>query len=312
MTVGDPVLVTGAAGFAGRHLVERLARAGLDVTAWSHRGGHAPPHGVQARWMAVDLLDRAGVADALAASRPSVIFHCAGIAQAGGAWSRIAATFEINARGTAHLLAGVERHVPAARVVVVSSGLVYRPRPEPLDEDAPLGPAGPYAVSKLAQDALGRDAAGGGLDVVIARPFNHIGPGQSADFVAGSVARQIALAERGEQPRELKVGNLSALRDFTDVRDVVRAYELMAASGRRGDCYNVCSGRGVAIADLVHGLVARARVPIEVVTDPSRFRPIDVPVAVGTAAKLSAATGWRPEHPLDSTLDDLLDWWRRQ
>jgi GDP-4-dehydro-6-deoxy-D-mannose reductase len=306
------VLVTGAAGFAGSHLVERLVAGGADVVAWAHRGGQAAPPGAGARWEAVDLLDRDATAMALSDARPEIVYHCAGVAQSGGAPSRIAPTLEVNVRGTGHLLAAVERHAPAARVVVTSSALVYRPAGGPLVETSPVGPAGPYALSKLAQDALARHAAARGLDVVVARPFNHLGPRQSPDFVASSVARQIARAERGEGPPDLQVGNLSAIRDFTDVRDVVRAYEALAAHGAAGDCYNVCSGRGVAIQDLVDGLVARARRPIRVVTDPARFRPVDVPVVVGSAGKLTALCGWQPQIPLDRTLDDLLEWWRQR
>lgn len=305
------VLVTGAAGFAGSHLVERLVSGGADVVAWAHRGGHAPPAGVDARWEPVDILDRDAVARAIAAARPAVVHHCAGVAQSGGATSRIAPTLEVNVRGTAHLLAAIERHAADARVIVASSALVYRPSPDPLAETSPIGPAGPYAVSKLAQDTLARCAAPA-LDVVVARPFNHIGPRQSPDFVASSVARQIALAERGAGPAELQVGNLSAVRDFTDVRDVVRAYEALAAHGAAGECYNVCSGRGVAIQDLVDGLVARSRIPIRVVSDPARFRPVDVPVVVGSAARLAALCGWQADIPLDRTLDDLLAWWRQR
>ena len=303
------VLVTGAAGFAGSHLVERLATTGVSLTAWSHR---TPPHPTlnAVTWRAVDVLDREGVDRALSAARPTVVYHCAGVAQSGSAWSRIGATFEVNVRGTAQPSGRRGAPCAGARVVVTSSALVYKHAAEPLREDSPLGPAGPYAVSKLAQDTLARRAAGRGLDVVVARPFNHIGPRQSADFVASSVARQVALIERGEMPPVLQVGNLSAQRDFTDVRDVVRAYVGMAERAARGDCFNVCSGRAVPIHDLVHGLVARSRMPIQVVVDPARFRPVDVPVVVGSADKLRRATGWTPEVPLDRTLDDLLDWWR--
>jgi GDP-4-dehydro-6-deoxy-D-mannose reductase len=303
------VLVTGAAGFAGSHLVERLATTGVSLTAWAHR---TPPHPTvnTVTWQAVDVLDREGVDRALSAARPTVVYHCAGVAQSGSAWSRIGTTFEVNVRGTSNVLAAVERHAPGARVVVTSSALVYKHAAEPLREDSPLEPAGPYAVSKLAQDTLARRAAGRGLDVVVARPFNHIGPRQTADFVASSVARQVALIERGAMPPVLHVGNLSARRDFTDVRDVVRAYIGMAERAARGDCFNVCSGCAVPIQELVHGLVTRSRVPIQVVVDPARFHPVDVPVLVGSADKLRRATGWTPEVPLDRTLDDLLDWWR--
>lgn len=304
------VLVTGAAGFAGSHLVDALSAGGAVVTAWSHRSGQAPPTQSPATWRAVDLLDREAVAVAVERDRPSAIYHCAGVAQSNSAWNRIGVTFEVNVRGTANLLAAVERHSRVTRVVVTSSALVYKAAAEPLREDSPIGPAGPYAVSKLAQDTLAARAADRGLDVVVARPFNHIGPRQSADFVASSVARQVALIERGEMAPVLEVGNLGAKRDFTDVRDVVRAYVGMAARAARAECFNVCSGRAVAIHDLVHGLVARSRVPIQVVVDPLRVRPIDVPVVVGSADKLQRAIGWTAEIPLDRTLDDLLEWWR--
>ena len=307
--VATSVLVTGAAGFAGSHLVDALSAGGASVIAWSHRHG-PPPTPSPTTWQAVDLLDRDAVARAIAHHRPSVVYHCAGVAQSNSAVDRIGATFEVNARGTAHLLAAVERHAPDARVVVTSSAFVYAPSLDALHEDSPIGPAGPYAVSKLAQDTLAARAAERGLNVVVARPFNHIGPRQSADFVASSVARQVARIERGVMPPVLHVGNLSAKRDFTDVRDVVNAYVGMAERGARGNCFNVCSGRAVAIHDLVHGLVARSRVPIDVVVDPARVRPIDVPVVVGSAERLQRATGWHAATPLDTTLDDLLEWWR--
>lgn len=302
-------LVTGAAGFAGSHLLECLASSGVAVSAWARRES-ARPADSPATWHVVDVLDRQAVDRALASITPSVVYHCAGMAQSGLASNRIGATLEVNLRGTSNLLAAVERHHPSARVIVTSSALVYRHAAEPLGEESPIGPSGPYAVSKLAQDTLALRAAERGLDVVVARPFNHIGPRQSADFVASSVARQVALIERGRLATELKVGNLSAQRDFTDVRDVVRAYVAMAAHARRGDCFNVCSGRAVPIHDLVHGLVGRSRVPIQVVVDPGRVRPVDVPIVLGSAETLRRATGWVPQIPLDQTLDDLLEWWR--
>ena len=304
------ILVTGAAGFAGGHLLDALAPAGGDLTAWARRppGGAAVPG---CRWDAVDLLDRDAVLRAMTAARPDVVYHCAGVAQAGGAWDRIGQTLETNVVGTANLLAAIRRAAPGARVIVTGSALVYSPTTAILRESSPLGPAGPYAVSKLAQEMLALRAAED-LDVVVARPFNHIGPRQSPAFVASSVARQLALAEAGRTPPELLVGNLEARRDLTDVRDTVRAYVALAGRGRRGEVYNVCTGRAVVIRDLVQGLAARTRVPVAIVHDPARYRPVDVPVVVGSAERLAAETGWQPAVPLDRTLDDLLEWWRQQ
>ena len=303
------VLVTGAAGFAGSHLVDLLVASGDDVVAWSHRGGRAPAPSQEAQWNAVDLLDGPAVEHAISHLRPSVVYHCAGRAATGGAWAQVGPTFAVNVKGTLNLLAALERHAPAARVVVTSSALVYQRSDAPIDEGSPLGPEGPYAVSKFAQDRLAA-CFSGRLHVVVARPFNHIGPRQTADFLASAVARQVAEIERGGRPPEVHVGNLSAKRDFTDVRDVVAAYRDLAAFGERGEVYNVCSGRAVAAQDIVEGLVARARVPVAVVTDPARFRPVDVPVVVGSAARLHSLSGWVPRIGLPQTLDDLLDWWR--
>ncbi|HEX7086465.1 MAG TPA: SDR family NAD(P)-dependent oxidoreductase [Vicinamibacterales bacterium] len=304
------ILVTGAAGFAGSHLVDALARTGAEVIAWARRAERLPDTDIHMQ--AVDLLDRRAVAEAMAAARPDVVYHCAGAAQSGSAWDRIGTTLETNVMGTAHLLEALRASAPRARVVVTGSALVYRPTSELLTEASAIGPVGPYAVSKLAQEMLALRAAADDLDVVVARSFNHIGPRQSPAFVASSVARQLALIEAGQSPPELLVGNLDASRDLTDVRDTVRAYIGLAAKGRRGEVYNVCSGRAVLIRDLVEALVQRTRVPVALVRDPARYRPVDVPVVVGSHARLSAETGWKPEIPLDRTLDDILDWWRRR
>ena len=307
------VLVTGASGFAGSHLLDLLATTDARLVAWSHRGGHHKPKDAPGDWRAVDVLDPRNVDRAIAAASPDVVYHLAGDAQSGGSWDRLGATFAVNVRGTHHLLAAIARRAPSARVVVTGSALVYKPDDRPIAEESELKPASPYAVSKLAQETLAfRAAALDGVDLVVARPFNHVGPRQSPAFIAASVARQLAIIEAGRAEPQLRVGNLEAERDLTDVRDTVRAYHAMAERGRRGTAYNVCKGEGLLMRTLVQALVDRTRVPVEIVVDPARFRPVDVPRLVGANARLYAETGWSPTIPLDRTLDDLLDYWRHR
>jgi GDP-4-dehydro-6-deoxy-D-mannose reductase len=256
----------------------------------------------------VDLTDLARVSDHLARTQPEVVYHLAGWADVGRSWSYPVETFRANAEGTLHvLLAAVSAGV--RRVVVIASADLYGVVGEeelPLTELSPLRPTSPYAASKAAAESLAVQAhLGHGLETIRVRPFNHLGPGQSEHFVAPALAARIARAERaggGAVP----VGNLSARRDFTDVRDVVRAYRALALEGAPGDVYNVCSGADLAIQQIADELVAMATVPLELRTDPELMRPLDLPVLRGDAGKLAAATGWKPEIPLQQTLSDLL------
>ena len=308
-------LITGAAGFAGTHLLDLLtdSRADSDppIVGWYRPGGTRPARGSAVKWEAVDMLDRSSVIDAIARLRPAVVYHCAGAAHVGQAWERTEATFAINVRGTHHLLDGLGRAGAETRVLVPSSALVYRPASEALTEDHPLIPTSPYGVSKLAQELLGSHAASG-VHVVIARAFNHFGPRQDPAFSTSGFARQIAAIEAGLQPPEIAVGNLDARRDLTDVRDTVRAYRAIAERGLAGRAYNVCSGHAVAIGEVLDILVARARVPIRVHVDPARLRPHDVPLLLGDPSRLRTELGWTPTVPLEQTLDDILQYWRRE
>jgi len=199
------------------------------------------------------------------------------------------------------------------RVLVTSSAAVYAASEQPISEDHTLAPASPYALSKLAQEELARRAASeDGLDIVIARAFNHTGPRQTAAFVAPGIARQIALIETGTCEPIIRVGNIAAKRDITDVRDVVRAYAALMTSGVSGMVYNVASGTARSIRSLLDELIARSKVPVQVETEPARMRPNDVPVLVGDSSRLERATGWRPTISFDRMLDDLLAYWRQQ
>ena len=290
-------LVTGALGFVGRHLVHHLEASGDDVIPLDHRGPHP-----------VDITDPDAVREAIVAARPEAVYHLAGWAEVGSSWSDPVGALRLNAEGTLHVLeacraAGVER------VLSVSSAEVYglvRAEDLPLREDAPQRPLNPYAASKVAADALALQAfLGHGLGVLRVRPFNHIGPGQSEQFVAPAIAARIARAERDGRD-EIPVGNLTPRRDLTDVRDVARAYRLLVERGEPGEVYNVCSGRDLAVRELAERLVALADRPLVLVPDPSLQRPVDLPVLRGDCSKLRATTGWEPTTPIEQTLADLL------
>jgi GDP-4-dehydro-6-deoxy-D-mannose reductase len=308
--MGRATLVTGAAGFAGSHLLDLLSAGRVPhVVAW-HRPGGAPPRPVAGvTWQGVDLLDKASVARAIAEVRPSAVYHCAGAAHVGRSWNTTESTFAVNVRGTHHLVESLRDSAADARVLIPSSALVYAPVGEPLGEDRPLQPDSPYGLSKLAQELVGTGNPDG-PPVCIARPFNHFGPRQDPWFVTSGFARRIADIEAGRWKAELAVGNLDAQRDLTDVRDTVRAYRLILEQGVPGRPYNVCAGQAVSIRAVLDMLLARARVPIRVVVDPTRYRPNDQPLVLGDPTRIRRELGWIPVIPLSQTLDDLLEYWR--
>lgn len=301
-------LVTGGAGFAGSHLIARLLEDHDAVHAWCRPGGTPPRPDPRVHWRAVDLLDRDAVVQAIADGRPATVYHCGGIADVHASWTRPAHALAVNTLGTGHLLEAVRRARLECRVLVAGSALVYRPSAGALAESSPLGPASPYGLSKLAQEMMAR--RGEHARALVARAFNHAGPGQSDAYVTSSFARQIAEAEAGRREPVLRVGNLEGRRDITDVRDIVRAYVRLAARGRVGRAYNVCCGRAYRVQDLLDMLIGMARVPMRVERDPSRMRPSDNPVVLGDPGRIRADTGWTPRIPIDTTLADLLAYWR--
>ncbi|MGQ0616755.1 MAG: GDP-mannose 4,6-dehydratase [Acidimicrobiia bacterium] len=293
-------LVTGAGGFVGRHLVEHLVAAGDTVV-----GSDRAPAGDH---LALDVTDAGQVDEAIGAVQPDAVYHLAGWSDVGGSWDAPREVLRANVEGTHNVLLACALH-GVGRVLSVSSADIYGAVTEaelPVTEVAPLRPVSPYAVSKVAADFLGLQAfLGHGLDVVRARSFNHLGPGQSNRFVAAALAERVARAERAGGG-EIPVGNLSARRDVTDVRDVVRAYRLLVENGVGGEAYNVCSGRAVAVQELAERLVGLAGTPLRLRAEPSLLRPVDVPVLQGDPGKLRAVTGWSPRVPLATTLADLL------
>ncbi len=289
--------ITGGAGFVGHWLADHLLDSGDEVVA------------VDAE---VDVTEPAAVRASMTKVSPEVVYHLAGLAHVGRSWEDPALTFKVNALGTLNVLEAAAACLEPPRVVIVSSAEVYGAAGgEPLTESAPLRPVSPYASSKVAAEFLGLQAfLGRGLPVVVVRPFNHVGPGQAPDFVVSALARRLVEAERAGV-NKVAVGNLEAVRDFTDVRDVVRAYRLLAVGGEPGEVYNVASGRGLKVGEVAERLIAIAGGPVELVRDESLYRPVDVPIFLGDASKLVAATGWSPAVPLEETLADVISFWRR-
>jgi GDP-4-dehydro-6-deoxy-D-mannose reductase len=311
-------LITGIAGFAGSHLAEYLVRhTDCAVAGVIHRQEGRIAHlRDNVALYRVDLRDEAAVAELIAEVRPNLVFHLAAQSFVPISWQHPWTTFEQNVHGQVNVLQAVAQQKLDARILVVGSNEEYgliRPQDLPVDEETPLRPISPYGVSKVAQDLMGwqyyRSYA---MSVVRVRPFNHIGPRQGDRFVAPAFARQIAEAEAGLRAPVLSVGNLSAVRDFTDVRDVVRAYWLALTSGAPGEVYNIGSGQGRSIEALLEELLKQSSVAFTIERDPTRIRPSDVPSSVCDASRLRAAAGWQPEITFEQSLRDVLNDWRER
>ena len=309
------LLITGATGFVGTH----LRRYVLEETDWQITGTAFPDRPPESchpreRCVALDARDGDRVRALLRELRPDAILHLAAQSHVPTAYDDPWGTLENNIQGQLNLLEACVALDLKPRFVAVGSGEEYGRATEdelPLRETHPLRPENPYSVSKVAQDVLGYQYFRSyELPVVRVRPFNHVGPGQSERFVLSAFASQVARIEAGRQAPVLRVGNLSPARDFTDVRDVVRAYHLLLLDGEPGEVYNISSGQARTIRSLVDQLLALAEVEIVVETDPERYRPADVPVIYGSADKLQAATGWQPEIPFEQTVTDVLEEWR--
>jgi len=305
-------LVTGIDGFAGRHLAA-LLRARDDELHGTMRAADraAALAGLGATSLRpLDVRDGDAVAAAVAAVTPDVVFHLAGRTFVPAAAADPAGVFAVNALGTLHVLAATARHAPQARVVVVGSADAYGDVPaaaQPIVESQALRPLSAYGASKAAADVLaGQWADGMGLDVVRVRSFNHVGPGQDSRFVCADFARQLVEIAQGRRPPRIEVGDLDPVRDFSDVRDVVAAYVAVAERGGRGAVYNVCSGVGRTIRSLLDDLIAAVGVQVAIVPAPERRRPTQVARLVGSAAALTATTGWRPRIPWERTIADVV------
>jgi GDP-4-dehydro-6-deoxy-D-mannose reductase len=310
--VARKALVTGAFGFAGRHLLAELeTQTDWELIGLARRAG---PASGRTHTLVCDLRDAGLVRRVIHRRRPDIIFHLAAQSYVPQALAAPAETIINNITGQINLLEACRSAGIDPVILIVGSAEQYghvHPDETPVSEDQPFRPVNPYAVSKIAQDMLGLQyVLSYGMRIIRTRPFNHFGPGQADRFVLSTFARQIAEAELGRIEPVVLTGNLDARRDFLDVRDVVRAYRLLVDLGEPGEVYNIASGIAYRIGDLLDQLIRAASCAIEIRQDPARTRPSDVPVMCGDASRLRAATGWEPLIPIERSLEDTIDSWR--
>ncbi len=312
-------LITGAAGFAAGHLAELLLAGGWEVGGLDRPdAGREKNSRILGRmeYFPADLRDYGPVRRAVAAFRPSVVFHLGAVAFLPHARKDPSLISDVNVKGTLHVIRSCLESSPPPRLVLISSAEVYgrsASTPRPLTERTPLLPANIYAWSKVcAEEAAFLYHRTAGLDAVICRPFNHIGPRQSRLFVSSDIARQLVRAGTGKGEAAVAIGSLDSARDFTDVRDIVRGYLLAAERGEAGRIYNLCSGRAVPIREILGILVEKSGLSVEIRREEERLRPGEVESVCGDPSAFTALTGWRPEIPLERSLEDVLEYWRER
>jgi GDP-4-dehydro-6-deoxy-D-mannose reductase len=307
-------LIVGGSGFVGKHLAEYLNEAGWSVAMSTLSSEDAAEENSVYR---LDVLDQENISALLQKLRPDVIFHLAAQSSVGLSWKKPSLTIDVNIKGAVNLLEAI-REVSdyQPRVLLVGSGEEYGhvlPEEVPVSEETKVRPGNIYAATKVAQNLLGSIYAKAyGMQIVMVRAFNHIGAGQQPTFVVADFCKQVAEAEAGLRKPVIQVGNLSAKRDFTDVRDVVRAYALLAEKGKVGETYNVGSGHAIEINELLAQILALSEVNIQVEVAAERLRPVDVPLIEANIEKIKTDTGWYPVLSLRETLNWTLQYWRRQ
>ncbi len=313
------VLITGITGFAGSHLIELLLKKKLEVYGlcrWRSRTENIEHLNSRIHLIEGDLLDLTSLQKVIMDVRPDYVFHLAAQSFVPASWTSPAVTLEINVIGSCNLFEAIRAAKIDPIVQIACSSEEYgwvNPNETPIKETNPLRPLSPYGVSKIAMDYLGYQYFKSyGIKIIRTRAFNHTGPRRGEVFVCSSFAKQIVEIEKGIKKPILYVGNLEAVRDFTDVRDMVRGYWLAVLKGKPGEIYNIASGKGVKISKVLAMLLGMSKVKITVKQDPSRMRPSDVPILLGDSTRFRKATGWKPEIKLEKTLKDILNYWRKQ
>jgi GDP-4-dehydro-6-deoxy-D-mannose reductase len=305
------VLITGGTGFVGPHLIQFLKSRSSTVAVIASGDKFARAAGVD--YCEVDIRRADEVRSVVRNVRPAHIYHLAGVSAVDVSWSDPRLTFEVNVLGALNVFEAAMNLPSPPRILNVSTSQVYASSATILTENSRLDPDNPYAASKAMAELLRvqyRKSAGGGI--ITARSFNHTGPGQMPNFVLPSMAKQFAEMEAGLRPPKLTVGNIEVMRDFTDVRDVVAAYFALLEKGRTGEVYNVCSGSAVRLSDVIAKFEAISGMAIQIDVDPQRLRSNEIPAVFGDATKIRTETGWNPEIPLETTLRDLLNYWREK
>jgi GDP-4-dehydro-6-deoxy-D-mannose reductase len=303
------ILITGGTGFVGAHLVRLLRLSAAQISILASTEAPSGEYGVE--YYRVEIRNPERVREIVRKLNPDHIYHLAGISNVDAAWKQPLQSYEVNVFGAHNLFDAAMNAPHPPRILNVSTSQVYAPSSRILTETSPMGPDNPYAASKAMAELLApqyRGCAAGG--VITVRSFNHTGPGQSPHYVLPSIAKQFAEIELGLRPPRLSLGNLEVKRDFTDVRDVVKAYAMVLERGRIGEVYNVCSRTAVAVSEIVRVFQAISGIVVTIDRDPSRVRTKDATAVCGDPTKIHADTGWQPEIPLQKTIQDLLDYWR--
>jgi GDP-4-dehydro-6-deoxy-D-mannose reductase len=305
------VLVTGSNGFVGQHLVRELAENGITVIGvGGHQGSKEKSSHVES-YLELDLTDPEQATQIDFRGVDGVV-HLAGLAAVGASFDDPMLYMTTNVGIEVNLFEAALAQKASPRFLIISSGSLYDSKaPLPLNEESPVEPSSPYAVSKIGQEQMAHYYHGRGFESIIARPFNHIGPGQGPGFIVPDLALQVIAAEQGKS-QDIMVGNLDAQRDYTDVRDIVRAYRLLLQKGQAGQIYNICSGQARSGHEILKGLLALSDSHPEIKQDPARMRPADNPLIYGSRQKLTDDTGWQPAIPIETTLDDVIADWRQR
>lgn len=305
-------LVIGAAGFVGNYLIEEMVKNGME--AYATKLPHEKLENQNAKVYDLDIMDKDAIVSLLFEVRPDYIFHLAAQSSVGLAWKNPGLTIDVNIKGGVNVMDAIRELFYKPRVLLIGSGEEYghiQPGETPICEENHLRPGNIYAATKVCQNMIGSIYSKAyDMELMMVRAFNHIGPGQAPMFVVSDFCKQVAEIEKGLKEPVMRVGNLAAKRDFTDVRDVVRAYVLLVQAGTAGETYNVGSGNAQAIQEILDLIVSMSKVDIRVEVDPNKLRPVDVPIIEADITKLNKLTGWKPQILLKETIKETLDYWR--